>query len=228
MAAPAVPSATTRLRGTHRLIASRWPTVGIFDAVASPDDLREVIDLESWTNDRLQAEVGVLHRVPPEHWVTGVPNASVVMAAFCHPSPDGGRFTDATLGAWYAAEALETAHREVAYRRWLELAEIGVTETRLEMRQYRADLQGVFHDVRNRRRFAALHDPDSWAESQRVGAALRESGSHGIRYDSVRHPGHACAVAFWPDVVRNVRQGAHFEYVFAGSPTPRIREIGRS
>lgn len=225
MASPSVPTASVRWRGTHRLIASRWPTVGVFDAVASADDLRDIIDLESWTNDRLQTEVGQLQRLPPARWVVGVPNASVVMAAFCHPSADGGRFTTAALGAWYAAQALETAHREVAHRRWLELLEVGVHEARLEMRQYRADVQGVFHDVRDRRRFAALHDPDSWAASQQVGTALRDGGSNGILYDSVRHPGHACAVVFWPELVRNVRQGAHFEYVWRGTPEPLIRQL---
>jgi hypothetical protein len=36
---------------THRLIASRWPTVGVFDSVASADDLEAALLLESLTND---------------------------------------------------------------------------------------------------------------------------------------------------------------------------------
>src|SRR5207247_970117 len=102
---------------THRLVASRYPPAGIFDAICTPGDLAAIADLEGWTNDRLQAELGQLHLFPKSEWVVGVPNASVVMAAFCHPSKDGARFTSAELGAWYAAFELPTAHREVAYHR---------------------------------------------------------------------------------------------------------------
>ena len=45
----------------------------------------------------------------------GRPNASVVMAAFLHASPEGARFTDAALGAWYASLADTTALEEVAH-----------------------------------------------------------------------------------------------------------------
>ena len=42
-------------------------------------------------NDRISNELGLLHSVPREEWVTGRSNASVIMAAFCHPRPGGSR-----------------------------------------------------------------------------------------------------------------------------------------
>ena len=46
--------ATVPLRArTHRLIASRWPTIGVFDTVASAEDLEAALLLESLTNDRV-------------------------------------------------------------------------------------------------------------------------------------------------------------------------------
>jgi hypothetical protein len=122
------------LRNTCRLIPSRYPSTGILDIVASPEDLPLIFELESWTNDRLSTELGVLHRIPEDEWVVGRPMASVVMAAFCHPMPGGGRFNSGERGAWYAGTELATAHEEVIYHRTSELAEVGVFETRGQAR----------------------------------------------------------------------------------------------
>ena len=78
-----------RLTDTHRLIPSRYPPVGILDAVATPGDLELMLELEGWTNDRISAELGVLRMIPPHQWVVGRPQATVIMAAFCHPRPGG-------------------------------------------------------------------------------------------------------------------------------------------
>src|ERR1041385_3606904 len=118
-----------RATNTSRLVPSRYPAVGILDRVAAPEDLPFIFELESWTNDRISTELGILHRIPPEEWVTGRPMASVIMAAFCHPRIGGGRFNGEDRGAWYAGTALETAHAEAVFHRTKELAEIGVFET---------------------------------------------------------------------------------------------------
>ncbi|MDQ3170189.1 MAG: RES family NAD+ phosphorylase, partial [Acidobacteriota bacterium] len=131
---------------TCRLVPSRYPTVGLFDRVAEPEDLPELFELEGWTNDRLSAELGLLHVIPGDEWVAG-PMASVVMAAFCHPPAGGARFSDETRGAWYAGRTLETALAESTHRRTNELAEIGVEDTRVQMRLYHADFDAPFHDV---------------------------------------------------------------------------------
>ena len=99
-----------------RLVPSRYPTVGVFDRVASPDDLPELFELEGWTNDRLSAEAGLLHLIPRSEWVVG-PMSSVVMAAFCHPS-QGGRFNDEDRGAWYASRTLDTALASTPTAQW--------------------------------------------------------------------------------------------------------------
>jgi hypothetical protein len=216
----------TRLRGkkTHRLIPSRYPPVDLLADVSPAGDREALTDLESWTNDRIQNELGERVMLPRTEWVTGQ-NASVVMAAFCHPSPTGGRFTSAELGGWYAAFALRTAHKEVAFHRWREFEEVGATSGRVEMREYLANFNTTFHDVRDRKRHAALYDPASYAKSQTLGVRLRATGSNGLVYESVRDPGHHCVVAFRPKLVLNVRQGAHFEYVWSGSAQPEIRKI---
>jgi RES domain len=215
------PVARIRWTNTCRLIPSRYPSVGILDRVANPDDLPFVFELESWTNDRISQEMAILHRVPPSEWVSG-PQATVVMAAFCHPGPGGGRFNDADRGAWYAGRKLETAQAESVYHRTQELAEIGVFETRVEMRLYLADFHASFHDVRALKR---VHDPDSYQASQELARALLKDGASGVVFHSVRHAGGECIACFRPKLVLNVRPDAYFEYRWEGTRTPSIRRL---
>ncbi|HXR75754.1 MAG TPA: RES family NAD+ phosphorylase [Bryobacteraceae bacterium] len=221
--APAVP---VHFLNTVRLVPSRYPSTGILDVVAGPEDLDAIIELEAWTNDRISTEIGILYRLPPEEWVTGKPMSSVIMAAFCHPRAGGARFSGADRGAWYAGRTLSTAHAEVIYHRTQELAEIGVFDTFVQVRAYKADFNAVFQDIRaERREFTPLYDPDSYIASQAFGRTMFESGSNGIVYRSVRASSGECIVCFRPKLVKSVRQGAHFEYRWSGSPEPKVRQL---
>jgi hypothetical protein len=218
------PTSKLRLTGACRLVPSLYPSRGILDTVAAPTDLPLILDLETWSNDRISSEMGVLHRIPREEWVAGRPMASVVMAAFCHPRPTGGRFSSSERGAWYAANSQEAAHAEVVYHRTAELAEIGVFETRVQMRLYLADFHATFHDVRAAvPRNVPYHDPTSYAAPQALARRLLADGSNGVIYRSVRHTGSECLACFRPVLVANVRIAAHFEYRWEGTRTPRIR-----
>mgnify|MGYP003575630506 CR=1 FL=1 len=222
------PPPVTRLRWTRacRLIPTRYPSAGLFDSVASPDDLDAILELEAWTNDRISNELGLLHAVPKDEWITGRPMASVVMAAFCHPAPAGARFSDNRRGAWYAARTLSTALAESVFHRSAELAEVGAFETRMQLRLYHADFSAPFHDVRaDRRTYAVLHRPDSYARSQAFARDLLDSGSNGVVYRSVRHEGGECLACFRPALVQNVRVAAHYEYRWEGGRTPRVLRL---
>jgi hypothetical protein len=215
-----------KLTGTNRLVASRFPTTGLLDAVASPEDLALLFELDGWSNDRISGEFGILSALPRDEWITGKPMASVIMAAFLHPRPEGGRFNSGERGAWYAARSLATAHAEVAYHRTAELFEIGVLEATMQMRLYLANLEGDFHDVRPvTRANREYHQPDSYEPSQRLAARLLAEGSPGVIYRSVRHPGGECVACFRPRLVQRVRVAGHFEYRWNGMPEPSITRI---
>ncbi len=220
------PAERLRLRNTCRLVPSIYPTRGVFDDIARPEDLASIFELESWTNDRISGEMGVLHNIPKEEWVSGQPMDSVIMAAFCHPRPGGGRFNGADRGAWYAGTELPTAHAEVVYHRGLELAEVGVFETRLQMRLYLADFKAAFHDIRAESpAYAPFHDSVSYSASQALGRRLFEDGSNGIIYRSVRRAGGQCICCFRPRLVTRVRPDRHFEYRWHGTRTPTIHAL---
>jgi len=220
------PESMVRWHAAPRLIPSRYPTRGLFDRVATADDLTALFELEGWTNDRISNELGLITAIPKDEWVTGRPMSSVIMAAYCHPPPGGSRFAAEGRGAWYAARSLETALAESIFRRTEELREIGAFETRVEMRVYLADFRARFHDIRaHRRAWADCYDPDGYSAGQSLGRRLLEAGSNGIVYRSVRHLGGECLACFRPTLVRNVRPGGHYEFRWEGSPDPRVRPL---
>lgn len=223
------PLARIRWPGTSRLIPTRYPSVGLFDRVADPADLDAILELESWTNDRIGAELGVIAAVPRHDWVTGRAHATVIMAAYCHGRPGGARFSEPLPGAWYAARRLETALAESIYHRTRELAEVGFFDTRMQMRLYHADFRAGFHDVRAAgHAYGDIYHPRSYDASQRVARELRAAGSNGVAYRSVRHEGGECLACFRPPLVLNVRVAAHYEYRWDGRPDPAVTRLARA
>jgi len=219
------PVVRIRWTATCRLIPSRYPSVGLFDTIASPDDLDAILELEAWTNDRLSTELGIINRLPRDEWVVGEPMASVVMAAFCHPRPGGGRFSTEDKGAWYAGRSVEIALAESVYHRTQELVEVGHFDTRVQMRLYHADFASTFHDVRARPLDDPLYHPIAYDQSQAFVRELLAQGSNGIVYTSVRHPSGQCIACFRPKLVKRVRVAAHYEFVWEGQPAPRVRRL---
>jgi hypothetical protein len=214
-----------RFSPCHRIVASRLPTIHLFERVADPSDWEALYKLESMTNPRLRNEVGELSLVPVADRVSG-PNASVVMAPFTHLSPQGTRFTDGHFGAYYAAESIDTAVAETRFHRENFLRATSQPAMELEMRCYLADVACELHDLRGRRaELADVYDPASYAASQKLGRELRNAGSNGIAFESVRRDGGQCVAAFRPRLVQNVRQGVHLRYAWDGRAISRVYEM---
>ena len=214
-----------RIAPCHRIVASRLPTIHLFERVADPADWEALYKLESMTNPRLREQAGEISLVPVADRVSG-PNASVIMAPFTHLSPQGTRFTDGHFGAYYAAESIDTAIAETRFHRENFLRATSQPALELEMRCYLADVACELHDLRGRRsELPDVYDPDSYAASQRVGRELRGAGSNGIAFDSVRRPGGQCVAVFRPRLVQNVRQSVHLRYAWDGSSIANVYEM---
>jgi hypothetical protein len=199
-----------------RIVPSRFPPVNLFERVTDAADVAAVALVESLTNERLRDEAGVARRVMESDRVSG-PGSSYIMAPFTHVSPVGGRFTDGSYGAWYAARTRETAIRETVHHRERFLQATREAPIDLEMRVLEADLDGVLHDLRGQGvEHAALYDADSYAASQSWAKRMREAGSNGIAYDSVRHAGGQCVAVFRPRLLRRARQAEHLLYRWNG------------
>ena len=208
----------------YRCIPTRYPPIALFERVARPEDLEAVLAIEMLTNPRVRQEVGELALVPREDRVSG-PGSSVIMAAFTHLNPHGSRFSDGGYGVYYAARSLDTAIAETRYHRARFMAATREAPMRLEMRAYLADLAASLHDLRGRRDLAAVYDPDRYEASQALGRKLRESGSWGLAFDSVRHAGGKCAAVFRPKALKNCRPGPHFVYVWNGVHIEEVLEV---
>jgi len=199
----------THWRPCHRLIPSRFPTVGLYDAIADPADWDVVFAIELLTNPRLRDEIGELHLVAPDERVSGA-GSTMIMAAFTHLNPDGSRFSDGSYGVYYAAHAPETAIAEVSHHRGRFLAATREPAMDVDLRMITATLDAELHDLRALgKRAAPLLDPDDYGPPQALARRLREAASWGVQYPSVRHEGGLCVGVFRPKALRNARSGAH-------------------
>lgn len=206
-----------------RIVSSRYPPVGLFDAVADPADLEAVLFLEGLTNPRLRQDIGELSLVPAERRISG-PGTTPIMAAFTHLNPEGSRFSNGRFGVYYAACDRSTAIAETVHHQARFLARTAEPATKLEMRSYLADIHGLLHDIRGG--WPELHDPDSYAASQNLAQTLRDTGSNGLVYDSVRAVGGQCAALFHPDLIAPVRQSEHYHYHWNGHAITHVTIAG--
>ncbi len=211
--APDLPLARVSWRPSYRLIPSRFPVVGLFDAVADPADLDAVFAIEALANPRLRDEVGEIALVPRAERVSG-PGSSMVMAAFTHLNPEGSRFSDGSYGVYYAAHTLETAVAEVGHHRAVFMRRTNEPPIDLDYRCIAANVEADLHDIGRAGTtplpaHRPLLDPDHYGAAQRQAAALRTAGSWGLRYPSVRDPGGECVAIFRPKALRHAKAAAH-------------------
>lgn len=204
---------------THRLIASRYPPIGVFDDLTvDKDELAIAFLLESVTNDRLATLSRRVALVPDNELVQGQ-GATMVMAAFLHADEAGGRFTDGRLGAWYASFDTETAVAETIHHntRRLRLS-ASAFPSNIQMRELVANIDCALVELRKQQKSRPeLYDPEDYTASSAFGVALRwpqtSAGEDGIVYDSVRHAGGTNVCVYRPSlIVLPVVQAAHYEY----------------
>jgi RES domain-containing protein len=218
---PAV--ATVRWRKAWRIIASRYPPIHLFERLSPNPAVWDVlIELEQITNPRVRDETGQISLVPPERRVSG-PNATYVMAPFTHVNPKGSRFSDGTFGVYYAANRLKTAIAETAHHFARFARDANDPPRREDVRVLLGSISNTFHDVQtiSASQCSAILDPGSYAASRSFGIALRQAGSNGIVYPSVRDPGGRCVAAFWPNVVGIPVQERHLQYDWDGQRISR-------
>ena len=209
---------------TYRLVPSRFPPVGLFDRVASVDDLDAVFLVQGLTNPRLRQELGAIALVPVGDRVFGH-GSTPVMAAFCYLNPQGSRFSNGTWGVYYAGSSLAVAVAEVSHHRARFLAATAQPALEVDMRSYVARVTKPLHDLRSTSRSKAwrkLHDPDDYGPSQMLAGTLRARQSWGIVYNSVRDPGGQCvAILRAPAVDLPEVQGAQVTLCWDGNSIAR-------
>lgn len=216
---------------TYRLIPSRYPPTDPFERIGDPSEWETIAAIEGLTNDRLRDEMGSIAAVPADQRIGGS-GASPIMAAFTHLGRPT-RFSDGSYGVYYAADRLEAAVREIAYHQERFMRRTSEPRTRLEMRNYVGRVRCDMHDIRGSR--PDLHDPDSYAVSQRFGAVIRAAGGNGIVFDCVRLAGASNIAVFRPKVLASptpgaahVVQGPHIIMTWDGTQMTRYIIVGET
>ena len=207
---------------TFRIIRSIHPPVDLFEDIADPRDWEALVAVEAKTNPRIRLEIGDLGKVPAARRVSG-PGASFVMAPFVHCSPlRPGRFSDGSYGIYYAGDSENVALAETIHHHQNFMSatdeEPGWTS------DFRALVGSVDRDLDDVNAVPGALDPDDYSVSQAEGRALRDTGSDGLTWNSVRMPGGCCIGAFWPDVVGIPVQGRHYCYHWDGSRVDFVRQ----
>lgn len=204
---------------THRLINSRFPTIGVFDEfVDSEEELRIALELEQATNPRLNHTLGALSFLPENSLLTGA-TASMGMSAFIHVNNQGSRFNDARLGAWYGALDIDTAIAETLYHndRRLRASENGFPN-RIQLSELIVNLDNELVDLRGKQdERPDLFLPDNYTASQAFSNEVRwpmnDSGEDGLIFDSVRNRGGENICIFRPQALSlPILQGDHYQY----------------
>lgn len=210
-----------------RVIPSRFPSIGLFERVASPEDFDALYALEAMTNDRIRDEVGEISLVPPEERLFG-PGSTCIMATFTHLNPQGSRFSDGTYGVFYCARKQDTAIAETRHHAALFMQATHEPPMRLQMRLYKVKANGEVADLREASQAdPRIVDPDDYGHAQGIGRSLRAAGALGIVYPSVRHPGGECLAALRTGIVKNCLHAAYLEYQWNGEGIDAVFEVSQ-
>jgi RES domain-containing protein len=204
---------------THRLINSRYPTIGVFDEFADNErELRIAFELEQATNPRLNHTMGALSFLPEGSLLEG-PTASLGMAAFIHADDNGSRFNDGKLGAWYAALDSETAIAETLYHNDRRLrASADGFPNRIQLRELIVIINSRLLDIRGAQNtHPDLYHIDNYRASQSFANSVRwplqDPGEDGIVFDSLRNKGGQNICMFRPQALPlPILQGDHYQY----------------
>lgn len=208
-----------------RIIPSRYPPINIFERISKPEDFDALYLIESMTNDRLRNEIGKVSLVPVEDRVFGS-GAGYVMAAFTHINLQGSRFSDGTYGVYYAGDSLHCAIIETKYHREKFLSYTDEQPMDVEMRVLTAELNGSLHDISGKKQeFPELYDIENYNISQQFAKELKEKGSLGIYYCSVRYEHGHCFAVFKPRLISKCKQERHLIYRWNGKSIDHIFEI---
>jgi hypothetical protein len=222
-----IPVSRVEWKGAARIIRSAFPPIDLFEDISDPADWPLLISAEQKTNPRIMATIGNLDLVPVDRRVGGS-GASYLMAPFTHVSMDRpSRFTDGSYGVLYAGNAFETALFETIHHHARFMAR--TNEPPGWTSQFREIVMSVTADLNDLRGAPAANhpalDPDSYTASQRLAITLKASGSDGVAYPSIRHPGGECVGLFYPDCASHAVQGRHLDYHWNGDTVDLVRDV---
>ncbi|SEK21179.1 RES domain-containing protein [Pseudomonas agarici] len=200
----------------YRLVNSKFPPIALFDDVADADEFEVLYQIQALTNPRLQNELGRLELIPRDEIPFGIPGCAYATAPFTHVNPAGSRFSAGRFGVLYLAQTMETALAEVRYHQnnyWSNVR--GLNYERFVFRGLSCHFtEAAMKDAACLPLTDPIYDPDDYTHSRVLGSAIKADRCPGLRYRSVRHPGHHCWALMTPRLVLSIVQTAHYEMIW--------------
>jgi hypothetical protein len=96
----------------------------------------------------------------------------------------------------------------------------------LEMRVLTANLSGSLHDIRGmERNLPGVSSTTSYAVPQELGVRLRQEGSRGIVYDSVRRKGGECVASLRASVLSHCLAPKSLIYEWDGVKIAKVFDM---
>lgn len=213
-----IPQAAFFNQTAYRLIPSKYPPRSLFDDVANHEEFEILFAIQELTNPRIRNEVGNLNRVPAQERPYGIRGCNYALGPFVHLNPAGSRFSNGDFGVYYAAEDVQTAIAETRYHQQIYFAGIiGLKFDRLTMRCLKTQFSANLRDIRGDNfKDHEWYNKDDYAVAQQFGGRVKINGDVGIVYTSVRIDNKTCYALFSPNVIKDVIQTSHYEYIWDG------------
>ncbi|WP_426143597.1 RES family NAD+ phosphorylase [Pseudomonas sp. DWP3-1-2] len=205
----------------YRLVNSKFPPIALFDDVADAEEFEALYQIQALTNPRLLNEAGRLELIPLADIPFGITGCSYATAPFTHINPSGSRFSDGRYGVLYLADTLDTALAEVQYHQneyWSKVESLSYERFVFRGLSCAFNDAGML-DASHLPMTDPIYDPDDYTHARRLGREVRNTGSNGLRYRSVRAPGQLCWALMKPRPVSSIIQTAHYEMVWNGQIT---------
>lgn len=223
------PVARLALERTVRLVSTARLRDPVLLGLAGWDRLGDLAEIEGATSGRLTAQRHGAETIGAGEFVSALPHASFINAAFSYWRPrELNRFNGPGRGAWYAALSTETCIAEVAFHLTRELERVRDFNATVDYAEMFASFAGAFVDLRGVEPAPECLHPDpaiGYPFGNALAEATRADGHNGIVYPSVRHPGGTCLVALWPHAVQSVAQGQTLRLAWRNRRDPDIAAL---
>jgi hypothetical protein len=203
---------------SYRIIPAVYPSIEIFENISHPDDLEALLQIEAMTDDIARQMNGNLRFIDRKDIITGKGSGRIMPCFFILDlEPPGKRFSNNEFGAYYAAHELETSIKETIFHREKFLLETSSPAQEIDNILVLADIKGHMHDIRGKQKtHAKVYQKNNYTYSRALAKKLKENGSSGITYDSVRNPGGQCTALFNPHAISHCRDSSIFTYIWDG------------
>lgn len=207
----------------YRIVKANYPQIGFIEYVANPTDWDSVAKAYANEYPSFSNVAANLLNVPHARRVGG-PRSSFVMAPFLFNSPNyPSRFTDGKYGVFYAENSEEVALAESIhhYTNFMLDSSSG-SGWSTDFQLLVGSISCRLHDVNA---VPGALDPIDYRLSQHAGTELRNAGSDGVTWTSVRRSGGRCIGVFWPDVVSIPVLSTRYRYHWNGAHVDLIENL---